>query len=66
MRHLIVAAFLGVLVISPATAATGHWYCTADGIRSWTYDTAAADAHGWAYDGDRATYKDKGHCKHAP
>ena len=36
----------------PATSASaGHWYCTADGIKSWTTG-AATDAHGWTYAGD--------------
>ncbi len=65
MRQIIAAAFLSVLAFAPASAAAGHWYCTADGIKSWTADASAADAHGWSYDGDRTAYHDKGHCKHA-
>ena len=70
MRHTIAAAFLAAVAITasalPATSATaGHWYCTGDGIKSWTTNAAASDAHGWSYDGDRAVYKDPGHCKHA-
>jgi hypothetical protein len=65
MRHVFAAAFLSVIAFSPANAATGHWYCTGDGIKSWTSDAAASDAHGWKYDGDRAAYHDKGHCKAA-
>ena len=70
MRHTIAAAFLAAIAVTgsalPATsAATGHWYCTGDGIKSWTANADAKDAHGWSYDGDRAVYKDQGHCKHA-
>ena len=64
MRPLIAAAFLSILAFSPANAADGHWYCTSDGIKSWT-TSPATDAHGWKYDGDRAAYHDKGHCKPA-
>jgi hypothetical protein len=64
MRHVFAAAFLSVIAFSPANAATGHWYCTGDGIKSWTAG-AATDAHGWSYDGDRTSWHDKGHCKSA-
>ncbi len=69
MRQVVTAAFLAVIAVAgsalPATSASaGHWYCTADGIKSWTTSTAATDAHGWTYAGtDRTVYKDGGHCK---
>jgi hypothetical protein len=68
MRTVLAAAFLSVLAASAFTstssaAPVGHWVCTSDGIKSWTSDTAATDAHGWKYDGaDRTSYKDGGHC----
>jgi hypothetical protein len=70
MRNIITAAFLAAIAVAasalPAASATGsHWYCTGDGIKSWTTG-AATDASGWAYKGtDRTVYKDGGHCEKA-
>lgn len=70
MRKLATAMFLSTIVISalvPTTASsgTGHYYCNADGIKSWTTDAGKKDAAGWTYSGDRASYKDGGHCSKA-
>ncbi|HUO89687.1 MAG TPA: hypothetical protein VMU08_10965 [Rhizomicrobium sp.] len=66
MRHVLVAALLVTVALSvsatAASAATGHWVCTADGIKSWTSDGGATDASGWTYSGDKSVYKDGGHC----
>jgi hypothetical protein len=64
MRHVIVAAFLVsvALISSTASAATGHWVCTSDGIKTWTSDTGTNDANGWTYNGDKSVYKDSGKC----
>ncbi len=70
MRHFTIAAFLAIIAVTgsalpAASAPAGHWYCTGDGIKSWTSGTAA-DAHGWTYMGtDRTAYKDGGHCAKA-
>jgi hypothetical protein len=65
MRIASTALFLTTLVLlgTNASAATGHWYCTGDGIKSWTSNTDTMDAHGWSYSGDRTVYKDGGHCQ---
>jgi hypothetical protein len=66
MRHVSVAAFLVSVLLASSTASaatTGHWYCTSDGIKSWTTDTATTDAHGWTYSGDKSVYKDGGKCE---
>ena len=65
MRHVIAAAFLSVCALwtsTSAAAGSGHWYCTADGIKSWTLDPNTSDAAGWTYGGNRSSYKDGGHC----
>ncbi len=68
MRKVLAAVFLAALAASAFTATSfaatnGHWVCTSDGIKSWTTDTAATDAHGWSYQGtDRTSYKDSGKC----
>ncbi len=64
MRIVTTAALLAVLALSTtsASAGTGHWYCTGEGIKSWTSSADLLDAKGWAYSGDRTTYKDAGHC----
>jgi hypothetical protein len=66
MRHVLAAALLVTVAFSisttAASAASGHWYCTSDGIKSWTSDTGASDASGWTYSGDKSVYKDGGHC----
>lgn len=65
MRHLIIAVgaiALFTSITGSASAGTGHWYCTTDGIKSWTMDAGAKDAHGWSFVGDSATYKTDGHC----
>jgi hypothetical protein len=64
MRIVMTASLLALLALAagPAQAGAGHWYCTADGIRSWTTDSAMMDAKGWKYSGDRNTYRDGGHC----
>jgi hypothetical protein len=68
MRSIITAAFVATLALcasaTSSSAGSGHWYCTGDGIKSWTADTAT-DAKGWSYSGDRASYKDPGHCAKA-
>ena len=65
MRIVSTAALVAVLALlsSGASAATGHWVCTGDGIRSWTSNTDTLDAKGWAYSGDRTKYGDGGSCK---
>ncbi len=65
MRIVSTAALVAVLALlsSGATAATGHWVCTGDGIKSWTSSLDMLDAKGWAYSGDRTKYKDDGACK---
>ena len=59
MRSIITAAAFATLAFcasaTTSAAGTGHWYCTSDGIKSWT-TSAATDAHGWKYDGDRTAY----------
>ena len=65
MRQVIAAALLSVCALwtsTSAAAGSGHWYCTADGIKSWTSDGGATDASGWTYSGDKSVYKDGGHC----
>ena len=62
MRFVTAVLVLIALSATNATAAGGHWYCTADGIRSWTSSPDAMDAKGWSYSGDRTAYKDSGHC----
>ena len=64
MRIVSTAILLAAMVLltGSASAATGHWVCTADGIKSWTSDPNTSDAAGWAYGGDRSAYKDGGHC----
>ena len=64
MRKLLAAAFLSAIAMTGSTSAasTAHWYCTGDGIKSWTSDTGAKDAQGWTYSGDRTSYKAAGHC----
>jgi len=65
MRIVSTAALLATLVLlsTGANAATGHWYCTGDGIKSWTSSVDTLDAKGWSYSGDRTAYKDGGNCK---
>ncbi len=65
MRIVSTAILLAALTLlsTGANAATGHWYCTADGIKSWTSSPDTLDAKGWAYSGDRTAYKDGGSCK---
>ncbi len=65
MRQIFAGAFLTALALlaSPAAATgSGHWYCTADGIKSWTMDPNTSDASGWNYSGNRSAYKDGGKC----
>ena len=64
MRQVIAAALLAAVasLTSPSYAASGHWYCTADGIKSWTMNPNMSDASGWTYSGDRSSYSDSGHC----
>jgi hypothetical protein len=62
MRQIIAAVFVLAFSATPSLAASGHWYCTADGIKSWTSDPNTSDAAGWNYSGDRSSYKDGGHC----
>jgi hypothetical protein len=65
MRSIITAAAFATIALcasaTTSSAGTGHWYCTSDGIKSWTTDTAT-DAKGWSYSGERSSYKDAGHC----
>jgi hypothetical protein len=68
MHKLATAVLLSTLAIVASTAAlsgTGHYYCTGDGIKTWTSDESKKDATGWAYSGDRASYKDGGKCTKA-
>ena len=67
MRGFIAASIVAAVALFaavPAGAEGGHWYCTADGIKSWTTGSAA-DAKGWSFVGDRGTYKSDGHCAKA-
>jgi len=65
MRLVTTAIVFAVLALSvgSASAGTGHWVCTADGIKSWTSSLDTKDASGWSYSGDRTAYKDAGACK---
>lgn len=64
MRTIIAASAFAALLLgaTAANATSGHYVCTADGIKSWTTDSTATDAKGWTYSGDRSSYKDKGTC----
>ncbi len=56
-----------LLALSGAgNAATGHWYCSADGIKAWTTKADLQDAKGWTYGGDASSYADAGKCAKAP
>jgi hypothetical protein len=71
MRKLAIALFLSTMALSAlvptaaSSAASGHYYCTSDGIKSWTTDADKKDGRGWTYSGDRATYGDSGKCTKA-
>jgi hypothetical protein len=68
MRSVMTFAFVaGVALcasVTSSSAGAGHWYCTSDGIKSWTTESTG-DSKGWSYSGDRSSYKDSGHCSKA-
>jgi hypothetical protein len=66
MRQVFAAAFLTAVALwaSPSAATgSGHWFCTGDGIKSWTDNPNMSDASGWNYSGNRSAYKDDGKCE---
>ncbi|HTP75717.1 MAG TPA: hypothetical protein VMJ73_01955 [Rhizomicrobium sp.] len=64
---VITLSVISGLVLAPTAALSGagHYYCTGDGIKSWSTDDSKKDAPGWTYSGDRTSYKDGGKCTKA-